>query len=355
MWQVVVNFCAAALISALVIALLLPISRRYGLLDAPDDRKQHESPTPPVGGFGVYAGIVLPLLWVNGFTPQSIGFILGGGLLVVTGALDDRYNLNWQLRILTQVLAALLMIAVSGMRANHVGPLFGFGDIELGWLSVPFSVFVTVGLINALNMFDGIDGLAGSVCFAVVCMFIAAWMYAGLATLDINLFLVLGALFGFLLFNKRFLWQKQAKAFLGDSGSGFLGFTLAYIIFNLTQDVTHPISPILGPFLLAPPIIDCLVLIVHRLRRGQSPFAAGRDHGHHLMLNAGFSVNQIVRFMVLLSCITGLLGALAMVIDVPPPTMVMFYMLALFIWFWITETPERAMRYFQWLRRKVYS
>jgi UDP-GlcNAc:undecaprenyl-phosphate/decaprenyl-phosphate GlcNAc-1-phosphate transferase len=203
-----------------------------------------------------------------------------------------------------------------------------------------------------MNMFDGIDGLVGSVCFAGLCMFIAAALYAGSPVMEINQFIVLGALAGFLLFNMRFPWQPRAKTFLGDAGSGFVGFTLAYIAISLTQPVNHPISPVLGPFLLAPPIIDCLVLIAHRMRKGKSPFCAGRDHVHHLMLEAGFGVTQIVAILTGLSCISGLFGALCMLLNVPAPLMVMAYLTAIFIWFWITETEQRAISYFQWLQKR---
>jgi len=104
---------------------------------------------------------------------------------------------------------------------------------------------------------------------------------------------VLGALAGFLWFNLRRPGQAKARVFLGDAGSGFIGFLLAFVIFRLTQNPGHPVSPVLGPYLLVPPIIDGLVVIVHRVRRGVSPFAAGRDHAHHLLLEAGFSVTQI--------------------------------------------------------------
>jgi UDP-GlcNAc:undecaprenyl-phosphate/decaprenyl-phosphate GlcNAc-1-phosphate transferase len=355
MLDALTNFLCSALICFGLIKMLLPVSSRLGLLDKPDERKQHEAPTPPIGGFGVFLGILLPYLYVAGLSQEFIGFALGAFLLVLIGALDDKYHIDWKTRIAIQALAALSLIYISGVRAEHVGPLFGFGDIELGWLSVPFTVFVTLGLINAMNMFDGIDGLVGMVCSAVTVMFICAALYSGAYDVALGLFWVLGAMAGFLWFNFRRPGQPVARVFLGDAGSGFIGFLMAFIIFRLTQNADHPVSPILGPYLLAPPIIDCLVLIVHRIRRGKSPFAAGRDHAHHLMLDAGFTVNQIVSFIVLLTCITGLFGALAMYFDVPEPMMVMWYLFALFSWLWITETEQRAKAYFQWVHKKIYA
>lgn len=151
------------------------------------------------------------------------------------------------------------------------------------------------------------------------------------------------------------LLKVGGRRFLGDAGSGFMGFLLAFVIFRLTQNPGHPVSPVLGPYLLAPPIIDGLVVIVRRVLRGASPFDAGRDHAHHLMLDAGFSVNQIVRLMTLLALVSGFFGAVCMRLNVPEPLLVMVYIILTFVWFWMTETQERAVHYLAKLQRKMFS
>jgi len=355
MFDVFSNFIGSFLISAIVIAVLIPLSRRLGWLDNPDTRKQHDEPTPAIGGFGVFLGIVLPAFVLFGLTRETASFFAGGLMLVVIGALDDRFHINWKVRIVVQFLATLVLIYGAQTRAEHVGPLFGFGDIELGILSVPFTVFITLALINVLNMFDGIDGLLGSVCAAVTAMFICAAVYSGAYDVALALVWVLGALCGFLWFNLRRPGQPRARVFMGDAGSGFIGFLLAFVIFRLTQNPGHPVSPVLGPYLLAPPIIDGLVVIVRRVLRGDSPFDAGRDHAHHLMLDAGFTVNQIVRLMTLLALVSGLFGAMCMRLNVPEPLMVMVYIIVTFAWFWMTETKQRAVHYLSRLHRKIFS
>ena len=355
MFEAFSNFIGSFLISAMVIAALIPLSRRLGWLDKPDERKQHHAPTPAVGGFGVFLAIVLPAFVLYGLTRETASFFVGGLMLVLVGALDDRFHLDWKVRIVVQLLATLVMIYGAQARAEHVGPLFGFGDIELGVLSVPFTVFITLALINVLNMFDGIDGLIGSVCAAVTAMFICAALYSGAYDIALALFWVLGALCGFLWFNLRRPGQPRARVFLGDAGSGFMGFLLAFVIFRLTQNPVHPVSPVLGPYLLAPPIIDGLVVIVWRVLRGKSPFAAGRDHARHLMLDAGFTVNQIVRLMTMMALVSGLFGALCMRFNVPEPVMVMVYIFVTFAWFWISETHQRAVLYLGRAHRKLFS
>lgn len=351
MTQVFLSFAAALVICIIVISLLIPLSKHFGWLDTPDERKRHETPTPAIGGFGMFLAVLLPMIWLEGFSQQNIGFLIGSLLLIVVGALDDKFTVDWKIRIAVQALAALSMIFISGVRAEHIGPLFGFGDIELGWISIPFTIFATLGIINALNMFDGLDGLLGTVGLFVICMIISAAVYSGSYDIAINLFIIMGALIGFLWFNLRFPWQSNARVFMGDAGSGFLGFILAYYIFKLTQDPIHPVSPILGPYLLALPIIDCLVLIVHRFRKGLSPFVADRDHGHYLMLDAGFSITEIIRTMVLLTCIFGIFGAAALKLQMPSSLLVMIFLFCLFAWFWITETRQRAIEFFSWLKK----
>jgi UDP-GlcNAc:undecaprenyl-phosphate GlcNAc-1-phosphate transferase len=354
MFDALFNFLTALVICVVVIKALKPLSRRLGWLDAPDDRKQHQQPTPPVGGFGVLIAILLPALVLFDLNPLTFWFFIGAILLVVLGALDDRFDLNWRLRLAVHVLVGLILVYGADLRAAHVGPLFGFGDIELGWLSVPFTLFITVALINALNMYDGIDGQVGMVTLAVFSMFVCVAVYSGAMGIAASLFLPIGALCGFLCFNLRRPGQPHARVFLGDAGSGLIGYTVAYVIFLLTQNPQHPVSPILGPYLLAPPIIDSITVVAHRMRRGRSPFAAGRDHAHHLMLDAGFDVGQVVRLMTILTCMGGLFGAVCMIIDVPAPVMVMVYIVAVFAWFWVTETHERAMQYLQHLHRWVF-
>ena len=166
---------AAAALTFLVQWLLLPVAHRWNLLDFPQGRKDHAHPTPIIGGIAMAVGIIVTA-WAtldNPGTPM-LAFTLGSALLIVVGLLDDKYDLPWWLRICAQIMAALIMAIIGGVRVEHLGPVFGLGDISLGLLSVPFTVFATVGVINAINMIDGADGLAGSLVLAALVMLGAA-------------------------------------------------------------------------------------------------------------------------------------------------------------------------------------
>ena len=356
MQQILFYFILSFLVSAGTIAALLPLARRLNWVDHPNHRKNHDNPTPVIGGLGVFVGIAVPVFMVNGLNGHAVGWFTGALLLVIVGLIDDRVDVRWYFRLAVQSLAALCLIYIADTRAAHLGPLFGLPDIETGWLSVPLSVLAIVGLINALNMADGIDGLVGSLVVASMVMFISAGLYAGIPEITFRLMWVVGAVMGFLWFNLRFGKQTRARVFLGDTGSALLGFTIAYISFRLTQNQVHPITPILAPYLIAVPIIDCVVLMVRRWRNGQSPVHADCNHIHHLMLDAGFSVNQIVRLLVLLSFIIGLAAAFWLTFDIPyeKAALLINFIVMTLVWYAFSKDRARIVGRLSRLHRFLY-
>ena len=137
---------------------------------------------------------------------------------------------------------------------------------------------------------------------------------------------------------------------MGNAGSAFLGLTIAWVSFRLTQNPGHPVSPVLALWLLPIPVMDCLVLIVRRLQEGRSPFSAGRDHIHHLMIDAGFTPNWILVVLVTFSLICGTLVGQAMRIDIPHPVLLAAFVALCAGWYWLTARRSRALRFFRRLR-----
>lgn len=334
-----------------LIFLLDPIARRVGLLDRPGGRKDHAAPTPVTGGLAIALGTIIPALLLTSPTPQLVGLGVGAVILIVVGVLDDIYDLPWQFRVMAQVAAALAMVLIGDVKVEHLGPTVGLGEFALGYLSIPFSVLATVGLINALNMADGIDGLAGSLCLCALAMLVAASLYSGNVDLAHGLIIISGALAAFLAFNLRHPWRKRGRVFLGNSGSAYLGLIIAWAAFRLTQNELYPVTPVLAPFLIAPPVIDCLVLLVRRAAHGRSPFHADRTHIHHFMLDAGFSVTGVVMTLSGLSLALGLGAALALLADVPEPWFVAVYALLVGGYFLLSMRSDRVVAFFSVLRR----
>ena len=341
----------AFLLTTLILLMLQPVASRLNLLDHPNDtRKDHAHPTPVTGGIAILIGCVVAFFGMQASTTGVEAFSAAAVLLVVVGLYDDLYDLRWYWRILAQVLASLIIIYWSGVRVEQLGPLFGMGETSLGALSVPFTVFATVGLINAMNMIDGADGLAGLLGLAALAMLSAAAMYAGNTGLASRLSVLCGALAAFLAWNVRLPWRPRAKVFLGNAGSALLGLVIAWAAFRLTQNPGHPVNPVLALWLLPIPVMDCLVLIVRRLKEGRSPFSAGRDHIHHFMQDAGFGPTRAALILAAFSLVCGFLAAMAMRLDIPNPVLLLAFLVMCTGWYALSRNPARAVAFFRRLR-----
>ena len=350
------GFDPTSAVAAFVLAALLPwwlepAARRLDLMDYPKGRKDHERPTPVTGGLAMAIASVLAYWAAPNLTPSIQAFCIAAVLLVAVGLWDDKHDLRWYWRILAQVLAALVVIFWGGVRVEQLGPLFGLVQTSLGFLSVPFTVFAMVGIINAMNMIDGADGLAGMLGLAALAMLCAASVYAGNLVLAERVAVLCGALAGFLVWNLRFPWRPRARVFMGNAGSGFLGLVIAWVAFRLTQNDGHPVNPVLALWLLPIPVMDTLVLMATRLKRGQSPFHADRNHIHHLMLDAGFWPMPIVASLVGFSLVSGFLAAALTRLDVPNLALLLAFLLMCAWWAWMTMQRSRAVTMFRRLRR----
>jgi UDP-GlcNAc:undecaprenyl-phosphate GlcNAc-1-phosphate transferase len=325
--------------TVLLVILLRPVARSLGLVDHPkSDRKVHDMPTPLAGGAAITLAAVALGVVLLPMTRDVLALGAASLLMLVVGTLDDRYDINWRVRIVAQATAALILFQWGGVRVEWIGNALGFAGHSLGALSLPFTVLATVGITNAVNWADGVDGLAGSLCLAALTMLTAAAVYAGNTTLASELVVMAGCVAGFLAFNLRTPWRARATVFLGD-GAEILGLWIAWAAFRLTQTPGHPVTPVLAPFLIAPPVIDCLVLIVRRLRAGYSPFFADRNHMHHRLLDIGFTPGAVVATLVGLTLLIGLAASLARRSHVPEPLFPLVFLAAAAIYFYASQRP----------------
>jgi UDP-GlcNAc:undecaprenyl-phosphate GlcNAc-1-phosphate transferase len=342
---------AAFTITLVMQKVLEPVARRLDLLDYPAGRKDHSHPTPVIGGLAMLIGVLLASsIMVRVIDSSVMGFLMAAAVLVIVGLLDDKYDIDWRLRIFVQILAALILIYFGGARVEYLGKLFGMDNVELGWLSIPFSVFATVGIINAINMVDGMDGLAGLLVISALIMLAGAALYSGNTSVFTHALITIGAVSGFLLYNIRHPWQHRAKTFMGNAGSAFLGLSIAWIAFRLTQNPAHPVTPVLALWLVPIPIMDCLVLIARRIKLRQSPFAADRNHIHHLMLEGGFKPTGAAIALAVFSFACGLLAAIALRQHLSHNLILGAFLCLCLTWYWITSKRERAVAYFRSMR-----
>lgn len=305
----------AFLVSAVVVLWSTPVVKTIGIksgrLDKPGGRKVHQRPMVRLGGVSIFAGTFIALLivwWSGGFgilpteTEWEVwGVILGGLAFFLIGLADDLFNLSPLVRLLMQVVVAGLAWWM-GVRIDFLSVPFD-GLVQISWLSLPVTVVWLVGMANAINWIDGLDGLAAGVSAiaAVVMLIVALFMQQPAAAL-IAAALAGGAL-GFLRYN-----FNPAQIFMGDGGSYFMGFTLAGVgVIGLVKSTA--VTAVLLPYLiLAVPILDMSAVILVRLRHGKSPFVADKRHLHHRLLRAGLSQRAAVLFIYSLTLWVGSLA-----------------------------------------------
>ena len=311
------------LLTLMVTPALIWAANNYGLLDHPDERKQHQAAIPLVGGLAMFFAIALSATWFLAETDVFWGLLVALSIIVGVGFLDDRYELSVRVRFLAQGIAALIMALYADAQLANLGDLLGFGTVAVGALAVPFTVFAMVGMANALNLSDGMDGLAGGLALISASFVAVAAYVAGRENTLITLLILGGALIGFLFFNMRFPWQRRAKIFMGDSGSLMLGFLLAWGVIRVTQAEHDALPPAAALWFFAIPLWDTVSLMLRRMLKGQSPFHPGRDHLHHILLRVGYTDAQVVQFIHLVALLCGGIGLAGWWLGVPDA--VMFY------------------------------
>jgi UDP-GlcNAc:undecaprenyl-phosphate GlcNAc-1-phosphate transferase len=297
--------------SALAAVLVLPLcklSRRYGLVDHPGGRKQHQVVTPLVGGLAIFLSLLLTDGLAATIPGASWSLLAAMTITVVIGVADDMHEISHRWKFFAQIIAALVVVSGTSVHVLHFGDLLGFGDIQLGKWSYLVTAISIIGLMNAVNMVDGVDGLAGTV--VLVPLLIFAWIAAGSgdARLGTEILILAGAIMGFLVFNLRFPWRQHALVFMGDAGGMLLGLLLAWFSIKLAGAEHFPVSPIVAVWILAVPLLDMGSVMLLRLSQHKSPFYADRQHMHYVLLDAGYSVNQVVVVKAGASLLCGLAG-----------------------------------------------
>jgi UDP-GlcNAc:undecaprenyl-phosphate GlcNAc-1-phosphate transferase len=315
------------------ILLLRPLARKLGLMDAPGGRKTHTRHTPLIGGLGITLGLLVAVLLFPDQYARYHLLMMIALLLVLTGLVDDYFPLPAVVRLGIQILAAWLMVHFGNNQLITLGKLVGDWEMFLGRWSLLMTVFATVGVINALNMIDGMDGLSGGML--MICLAFLA-MTAGITGANPGLLtftlLLMASVAAFLLLNFRFWQKKPALIYLGDSGSTTLGFILAWLLIESSQATAtgaQVFPATVALWFLAIPLMDTVYLFIARPLSGKSPFAPGTDHLHHLLASFGWSHTKVVLVMYLVGIVLGLVGLV--VFAVPAMEMVSLYVfLALF-------------------------
>lgn len=291
-----------------------PLAAPLGLVDHPGGRKRHDVPVPVIGGLAMFLGL-LPVLFAGGHG-ELVSLGLAMLLVVVVGAADDKVTVSPKVRLLLEGLAALILVA-GGASLRHLGDLVGLGPLGTSFAAPFITVICVVGTINALNMADGLDGLAGSLALGAVACFTAVAFASGEMQLAKVGCAALGALAGFLAFNLRTRFRSRAAVFMGDAGSMLLGLLLAWLAIHLAGQRPSLLTPIGAVWILAVPLLDMGTVMVHRMQHGGSPFAADRRHLHYVLVDAGLTVGETIGVLFAASLACGVAGIALPLMGVP--------------------------------------
>ena len=283
---------------------------RLKLVDKPSSRKRHNGSVPLAGGIVLIIGIWIGFLLLPK-TSISWAIALFGLPLFVLGAIDDRFDLSARFRLLIQLMVGAGLVLLFNINIYQLDGIFGIQPIILGSISATvFTLVCACGVLNAINMADGIDGLLGSLSsISLVCISFLAF-HAGFSEEGLYALFLVGLLAGYLIYNLGF-FGIQRRIFLGDSGSMLIGLSLLVLLVDLSQGENAVITPTSAGWILGVPLLDTVSVMIRRLADCRSPFAAGRDHFHHILQDLGLSRKATLKLLMSLHVCFVLVGCYA--------------------------------------------
>ena len=294
LFVIAIPFITAMLLTFWMHPLIVRLARQRHILDEPDERKLQKAPIPVMGGIAVFwslvVGTALTSLFFNSYALfPSIAAIT---VMLYIGALDDLIGLSPILRMVIEALTIAFVCWMCQVNLNSFHGLFGIWNLPV-WISAPLSIFCGIGIINAINMIDGVDGLSSGFCIiaCIIFGFVFGWSHHG--TMTVLAVLFAGSMVPFFLHN---LFGKTSKMFIGDAGTLMMGITMVIFVLHICDagSLVSRYFPTMGLVaftisVLSVPIFDTLRVMTGRILKGTSPFHADKSHLHHLFIEMGFS------------------------------------------------------------------
>ncbi len=300
---------AAFIVAGVLSYFFTPPVKRFahtvGAIDVPKDgRRMHKEPIPRLGGLAIFGGFLASILIFGELDQTMLCVLLGASMIVALGIFDDVLALGAKLKFVVQIVAAAIPVCVGDLQIRLFTNLNPFSDtpyFHLGILAIPITIIWIVGITNAVNLIDGLDGLAVGVSSIAAITMLAVALLTGNMTIAVTMAALAGACIGFMPYN-----LNPAKIFMGDTGSTFLGYMLATVsIMGLFK--FYAVISFAVPFLiLGLPIFDTANAIIRRVAEGRSPMSPDRGHVHHKLIDMGFNQKQAVAILYAISATLGL-------------------------------------------------
>ncbi len=341
------GFLFAVSLGMVIIPRILVISHKKRLYDVPDARKVHTMPVPRLGGLSFFPVILMSMFLVIGFhlyfwdmdvsglsfnmLYEYLFLFVGMTLLYLVGICDDLIGVGYRYKFAVQIAAAFLLV-LSGNWFDSFGGLFGIYSVPV-WVGMPFTVFIVVYITNAINLIDGIDGLASGLCCIALSVLSVIFFLRGQYVYALLAICTLGILMPFWCYNVFGNANRGHKLFMGDAGSLTLGYVISFLIIHMS--VTNEVSPTLSnPYMVIAlstvlvPLLDVVRVVLRRLREHKNPFLPDKNHFHHKLLRTGMRVRMVMICIIAISAFFILLNSsLAWRVDIT-----YLFFLNLFCW-----------------------
>ncbi|GHT32227.1 undecaprenyl-phosphate alpha-N-acetylglucosaminyl 1-phosphate transferase [Bacteroidia bacterium] len=295
------------------------MAKKKNLIVKPNRRTSHEGGIPNIGGINIFSSFIIPYLL---FSTGSWDFynriiIAGMYIMLLIGFFDDMVELSAMKKLLGEVIVGIILIGLAGRQLTSLSGFLGIHEIPV-WLGYLFSLFVFLLVVNALNLIDGVDGLASGLGILICLFFGIYFQLAGDTQLSMMAYSLIGALLIFFLYN---VFGNKSKIFMGDSGALVLGYVIYLFVVefckiseggvpNVPPHLLMKAAPVVAVCVLAIPLIDVVRVMVTRIKKGKSPFEADRNHVHHLLLSTGLKHKQVTFILLIVQLIFIILGLL---------------------------------------------
>lgn len=284
--ELFLSLTLATIISVLLMPVLIRYSKYLGLVDEPNHRKVHTQAIPRCGGLGLSFASIVTISIIAPFTEPFSSLLIGSAIIVLFGLLDDIFDLHYKWKFFGQFIAVIFVL-YQGIYLRYL-PFSGLDEAPL-WISYPLTFIFVVGVTNAVNLSDGLDGLAAGIMLMTLAAITFFSNSVGGKDLALMALAMIGGILGFLRFN-----SYPAVVFMGDTGSQFIGFMTAFLCIYLVENVHIALNPALPLLLLGLPVLDTLMVMGQRISIGQSPFSPDKRHIHHRLLAHGFTHAEAV-------------------------------------------------------------
>ncbi len=295
-FTLVLAFVASILFTPLVKRLAF----RIGAVDKPNYRKVHARIMPRLGGLAIFLAFVVAYVAYRPDGGYDKALLLGALIIIITGVLDDMFEISAKAKLLGQLLAAGSVVIYGGLQIEFINLPFGDFQLQFGYFAIPLTILWIVGITNAINLIDGLDGLAAGVSAIALITLAAMAMIMANPFVAVMAAILAASTLGFLVFN-----FYPAKIFMGDTGALFLGFMISVLALEGFKNITV-IALIIPVIMLGVPISDTFFAIVRRIRMKQPLGAPDKSHLHHCLLNAGFTHRQAVLIIYALAAMFGI-------------------------------------------------